>query len=89
VVRSSPDGIFELSEFEKAIDDTTKLVAITQVSNVLGVIVPIKEIIEIAHEHGARVIVDGAQGVPHIHTDVLESKVDFLAFCRLSCIFWS
>jgi cysteine desulfurase/selenocysteine lyase len=62
------------------IDDTTRLVAVTHVSNVLGCIVPIKDIIDIAHEHGAKVLVDGAQGVPHIETDVKRLAVDFLAF---------
>ncbi|TRO49351.1 cysteine desulfurase [Candidatus Bathyarchaeota archaeon] len=80
VVRSTPEGIFDLADFEKAIDDSTKLVAVTHVSNVLGCIVPVKEICEIAHEHGAKMLVDGAQGVPHIHTDVMDSRVDFLAF---------
>ena len=80
VVRSSPEGLFELADFESAIDDSTKLVAFTHVSNVLGCILPVKEITEIAHEHGAKVLVDGAQGVPHIKTDVSSSKVDFLAF---------
>jgi cysteine desulfurase/selenocysteine lyase len=80
VVYSNSEGIFELSDWEKAIDDSTKLVAVTHVSNVLGCIVPIKEITQIAHEHGAKVLVDGAQGVPHIETDVVELGVDFLAF---------
>ena len=80
VVRSSKEGIFDMADFEKAIDDSTKLVAVTHVSNVLGCIVPIKEITEIAHDHGAKILVDGAQGVPHIHTDVMDTKVDFLAF---------
>ncbi len=80
VVRCDTEGIFDLADWEKAIDDSTRLVAVTHVSNVLGCIVPIKEIIEIAHEHGAKVIVDGAQGVPHIKTDVMDSGVDFLAF---------
>jgi cysteine desulfurase/selenocysteine lyase len=80
VVYSNPEGIFELADWEKAIDDSTKLVAVTHVSNVLGSIVPIKEIIQIAHEHGAKVLVDGAQGVPHIKTDVKDLGVDFLAF---------
>jgi cysteine desulfurase/selenocysteine lyase len=69
-----------MAEFEKAIDDSTKLVAFTHVSNVLGCILPVKEITEIAHEHGAKTLVDGAQGVPHIETDVSRNKVDFLAF---------
>lgn len=80
VVKSSTEGVFDLADFEKAIDDATKLVAFTHVSNVLGCIVPVKEITEIAHDHGAKVLVDGAQGVPHIRTDVNSSKVDFLAF---------
>jgi cysteine desulfurase/selenocysteine lyase len=80
VVRSNTEGIFDLADWEKAIDDNTRLVAVTHVSNVLGCIVPIKEIIEIAHEHGAKVLVDGAQGVPHIKTDVMDLGVDFLAF---------
>jgi cysteine desulfurase/selenocysteine lyase len=80
VVRCDSEGIFNLSDWEKAIDDTTRLVAVTHVSNVLGCIVPIKDIIDIAHEHGAKVLVDGAQGVPHIETDVKRLAVDFLAF---------
>jgi cysteine desulfurase/selenocysteine lyase len=80
VVRSNTEGIFDLADWEKAIDDSTRLVAVTHVSNVLGCIVPIKEIIDIAHEHGAKVLVDGAQGVPHIETDVKKLGVDFLAF---------
>ncbi len=80
VVRSTPEGVFDLADFEKAIDDSTKLVAVTHVSNVLGCIVPINEICEIAHEHGAKMLVDGAQGVPHIHTDVKDLDLDFLAF---------
>jgi cysteine desulfurase/selenocysteine lyase len=80
VVRSSQEGLFDLADFEKAIDDSTKLVAFTHVSNVLGCILPVKEITEIAHQHGANVLVDGAQGVPHIKTDVSKNKVDFLAF---------
>jgi cysteine desulfurase/selenocysteine lyase len=80
VVRSNEEGIIDLGVFEKAVDDNTRLVATTHVSNVLGCIQPVKEIAEIAHEHGALMLSDGAQGVPHIETDVKESKVDFLAF---------
>lgn len=80
VVKSDTEGLFDLADFEKAIDDNTKLVAVTHVSNVLGCILPIKEIIDIAHEHGAKVLVDGAQGVPHIETNVKDLGVDFLAF---------
>jgi cysteine desulfurase/selenocysteine lyase len=79
--RNPPDqGLFDLTDFEKAIDDKTRLVAVTQVSNVLGVIAPIAEIAEIAHEHGALVLVDGAQSVPHMPVDVQKLGCDFLAF---------
>jgi cysteine desulfurase/selenocysteine lyase len=80
VVRSNKEGVFDMGDFEKTIDDSTKLVAVTHVSNVLGCIVPIKQICKIAHEHGALMLVDGAQGVPHIKTNVKNSGVDYLAF---------
>jgi len=73
-------GFLDPADFQKAIDDKTKLVAITHVSNVLGVITPIKEIAEIAHEHDALVLVDGAQAVPHIKVDVQKIGCDYLAF---------
>ena len=74
------DGLFEVSDFEKVIDDRTKLVAVTQISNVLGLLMPVKEIADIAHEHGAFFLVDGAQSVPHIRVDVQRLNCDFLAF---------
>jgi len=80
VVKSDVEGVFELNDFEDVIDDSTKLVAITHVSNVLGCILPVKEISEIAHEHGAKVIVDAAQGVPHLPIEVQNLGVDYLAF---------
>jgi len=73
-------GILNPADFEKLIDDKTKLVAVAHVSNVLGVIQPIKEIAKIAHEHGAYVLVDGAQSVPHMKVDVQKLGCDFLAF---------
>lgn len=73
-------GILDLADFERLVDDNTKLVAVSQASNVLGVILPIKEIAEIAHEHGAYVIVDAAQSVPHMKVDVQDLDCDFLAF---------
>lgn len=80
VVRPNREGLFNLSDFEQAIDDRTRLVAVTRVSNVLGVIVPVEEIAEIAHEHGSLLLVDGAQAVPHMETDVRKLGCDFLAF---------
>lgn len=79
-IRSNVEGIFDMTDFERAIDDRTRLVAVTHVSNVLGCIQPVTEIASIAHEHGALILVDGAQGVPHIKTDVIKMGVDFLAF---------
>jgi len=73
-------GLLNPADFEKTIDDKTKLVAVTHVSNVLGVITPVKQIAEIAHEHGALVLLDGAQSVPHIRVDVQKIGCDFLAF---------
>jgi len=73
-------GLLDPTDFERAIDDKTKLVAITHASNVLGTITPLKEITEITHEHGAYVLVDGAQSVPHMKVDVQKIKCDFLAF---------
>lgn len=77
---TTAQGLLDLADFEKAIDDQTKLVAITHVSNVLGTILPVREIAEIAHEHGAYVLVDGAQSVPHMRVDVQRIGCDFLAF---------
>ena len=80
VVMPDQEGHFDMADFEGAIDDSTRLVAVTHVSNVLGCIVPVREVASIAHEHGAILVVDGAQGVPHLKTDVADSGVDFLAF---------
>ena len=73
-------GLLDPADFEKAVDDKTKLVAITHVSNVLGAITPVREITEIAHEHGAYVLIDGAQSVPHMKVDIQKIGCDFLAF---------
>jgi len=73
-------GLLYPEDFEKAIDDKTRLVAVTHVSNVLGSIVPVKEIVEVAHEHDAMVLIDGAQSVPHMKVDVQKIGCDFLAF---------
>ncbi|MDP2855807.1 MAG: cysteine desulfurase, partial [bacterium] len=80
VVRSTDEGVFDLGDFEKAVDDRTRIVAVTGVSNVLGVILPLREIGAIAHKHGAKFLVDGAQSVPHLKTDVKRDGIDYLAF---------
>lgn len=80
MVRPNEEGLFDLSDFEEVIDDKTRLIAVTRVSNVLGVIVPVEKIAEIGHEHGSLLLVDGAQSVPHMETDVKRMGCDFLAF---------
>lgn len=72
-----PDGHIELEDVEKTITDKTKIVAIAYVSNVLGVVNPIKAIAEIAHRHGAVIAVDGAQSTPHMKIDVQGLDCDF------------
>lgn len=74
------DGNIDLSKLGEIITPRCKLVAITQISNVLGTIVPLERIIAAAHKAGAVVVVDGAQGVPHADTDVQKLDCDFLAF---------
>jgi len=73
-------GLIDLSDVEELVDDRTKLVAITHASNALGTIVPVADISRIVHEHGALLLVDGAQSVPHLKVDVQEIGCDFLAF---------
>jgi cysteine desulfurase / selenocysteine lyase len=73
------DGTISLSDVEATITDRTKMVAITYVSNVLGCVNPVKEIAEIAHRHGAKILIDGAQSTPHMKVDVQALDVDFYA----------
>ena len=73
-------GYCDMATFDRLISDTVKLVAITQMSNVLGTVTPVGEIAAKAHAAGALVLVDGAQAVPHMPTDVQAFDVDFLAF---------
>lgn len=74
------DGTLDFEEARRLIGPRTKLLAITQMSNALGTIVPLEELIELAHRHGAVVLVDGAQSVPHLPTDVRALGADFLVF---------
>ena len=80
VIPMTDEGELLLEEYEKLFTEHTKLVSITQVSNVLGTVNPVKEMIRIAHEHGVPVVVDGAQSVPHFAVDVQDLDCDFLAF---------
>ncbi|MCH8026649.1 MAG: cysteine desulfurase [candidate division Zixibacteria bacterium] len=74
------DGRLNLDSIEKIITDKTKIVALSHMSNVLGTINPVSEIAEIAHKHGAVVVADGAQAVPHMPVNVTELGVDFYTF---------
>jgi cysteine desulfurase/selenocysteine lyase len=73
------DGNFLLDEFEKLLTDRTKMVAITQMSNALGTIVPVKEVTALAHARGIPVLIDGAQGAVHLDVDVQDIGCDFYA----------
>ncbi|HET7615914.1 MAG TPA: cysteine desulfurase [Bacillales bacterium] len=74
------DGTIALEDVEKTVTDRTKIVALAHVSNVLGTINPVKKIAEIAHRHGAVLVVDGAQSAPHMKVDMRDLDCDFYAF---------
>lgn len=74
------DGNFLLDEFEKLLTKRTKIVAITQMSNAFGTIVPVKEVVKIAHARGIPVLVDGSQGAVHLSPDVRDLDCDFYVF---------
>ncbi len=74
------EGHFLLDEFEKLIGPRTKMVAITHMSNMLGTLVPVKEVTRIAHAHGVPVLIDGAQAAVHVDVDVKDIDCDFYAF---------
>jgi cysteine desulfurase / selenocysteine lyase len=74
------EGHFLVDEFEKLIGPRTRLVAITHMSNMLGTLVPVKEITRIAHAHGVPVLIDGAQAAVHVDVDVRDIDCDFYAF---------
>ena len=80
IVNPNRSGEFKIADFEAAIGDGTRLVAVTHVSNVLGTISPIKDLSAICKEKGALLLVDGAQSAPHIPLDVEKLGCDFLAF---------
>ncbi|MCP8940289.1 cysteine desulfurase [Alsobacter sp. SYSU M60028] len=73
-------GEFQLDAFEKLLNENTKIVAITHMSNVLGTVTPVKEIIRIAHARGIPVMVDGSQGAVHLPVDVRDLDADFYVF---------
>ena len=80
VIPMTDEGVLDLQAYEQLFSERTKLVSVMQVSNVLGTINPVKEMIRIAHEHGVPVMIDGAQSVPHFAVDVQDLDCDFLAF---------
>ena len=80
VIPMTDGGELMLDEYEKLFTERTKIVSVTHVSNVLGTVNPVDEIIRIAHEHGVPVMVDGAQSAPHFAVDVQAMDCDFFAF---------
>jgi cysteine desulfurase/selenocysteine lyase len=80
VIPVDDTGQVLLDEYRKLLNDRTKIVAVTQVSNALGTVVPVKEIVELAHRAGARALVDGAQSVSHMRVDVQDIGADFFVF---------
>ena len=80
VIPMTDEGELRLDEYEKLFTERTKIVSVTHVSNVLGTVNPVKEMIRIAHEHGVPVMVDGAQSTPHFAVDVQAMDCDFFAF---------
>ncbi len=80
VIPVSGQGELYLDEYEKLLNHRTRIVAVTHVSNVLGTINPVRKLVEMAHGHGALVLLDGAQAVPHVRVDVQELDCDFYCF---------
>lgn len=80
VIPIDDEGALDMEAYAKLFSEKTKIVSVAQVSNVLGTVNPVKEIIRIAHEHDVPVVIDGAQSVPHFKVDVQELDCEFLAF---------
>ena len=80
VIPMTDNGEIIQEEYEKLFTERTRLVCVTQVSNVLGTVNPVKKMAETAHEHGAFILVDGAQSVPHMKVDMKDLDCDFFAF---------
>jgi len=79
-IKLRPDGTLDLEHYRSLLSPNTKLVSVAHVSNVLGVINPVKEIIKLAHDVGALVLIDAAQSAPHLKLDVQDIDCDFMAF---------
>jgi cysteine desulfurase/selenocysteine lyase len=79
-VQVREDGSFDLDAYEAALTERTKFVAMTHMSNVLGTVVPVKEVVRLAHERGVPVLIDGSQGAVHLAPDVRDIDADFYVF---------
>jgi len=79
-INCDDNGTVKVKDFVEAISDKTKLISITQMSNVLGSEMPLKEIIKVAHDKNIRVLVDGCQGIAHLDTDVQDLNCDYYVF---------
>lgn len=80
VIPFNQQGELDLTEYASLFSERTKLVAVTHVSNVLGTINPVKQLVQIAHKHDVPILIDGAQSVPHIAVNVQELDADFYVF---------
>ena len=80
VIPINHHGELVLEEYRELLNERTKFVAVTHVSNALGTVVPVKEVVNLAHERGVPILIDGAQAVPHMKVDVRELGCDFYAF---------
>ncbi len=80
VIPMTDEGVLDLEAYEALFTDRTRLVCVAQVSNVLGTVNPVREMATTAHAHGAHILVDGAQSVPHFAVDVQQLDCDFLVF---------
>ena len=80
VIPVDDSGQVLLDEYRKLLNDRTRIVAVTQVSNALGTVVPVKQIVELAHRAGAKALVDGAQSISHMRVDVQDIGADFFVF---------
>nr|WP_315846487.1 family 2A encapsulin nanocompartment cargo protein cysteine desulfurase [uncultured Achromobacter sp.] len=80
VIPVDDSGQILLDEYQKLLNDRTRIVSVTQVSNALGTVTPVKEIVDLAHRAGARVLIDGAQSVSHMRVDVQALGADFFVF---------
>ena len=80
VIPISDNGEIDMEAYERLFTDRTRIVSVTHVSNVLGTINPVKEMTSIAHSHNVPIMIDGAQGAPHLNVDVQDLDCDFYAF---------